>query len=223
MVHSLHVATTWNLASASVGTCRPAVVADHCTSAWQTSTTGDRHRGKVASLSDPRPSLPLRPPFARFGLLNALRAWVACLHGVDVRLWASDVGRLPRDQRHVEEARLVPGLSWDGPRPVRADGLPISLAHDAEHLLVATGVSGCDIEPVSTRDWDSLLGPARSLLAELRRGGDAPNLAGARVWSAREALFKAGATRGEPELVRRDDEMVEFALGDLRVSVATPK
>ncbi len=76
------------------------------------------------------------------------------------------------------------------------DNLDISLAHDDRVCLCVAdyGVQGCDIEPVKPRtvsDWIALLGESRRPLLQQLMDMDGAALAGARIWTALEALVKA--------------------------------
>lgn len=76
-------------------------------------------------------------------------------------------------------------------------GLDLSLFHCDRYCLcvVAETPQGCDIESIQSRqedNWVGLLGSERkSLLEELIRQGDNLDRAGARIWSALEAVRKA--------------------------------
>ncbi len=119
----------------------------------------------------------------------------------------------------------------------RADGKPttrgqwnLSAAHcGAMALGVAVpktrGALGCDLESVTTRSrtgWQDLLGEARLPLADLvaSDSGDAFDVAATRVWSALEALKKAGAALDMP-LTLADatpDRWVIFTAGAHRIA-----
>lgn len=81
------------------------------------------------------------------------------------------------------------------------DGVKVSLAHDDELCLgsAAEFEHGCDIvaiEPRSEAEWTRLVGADREpLLRELRKLGEEPEIAGARVWAAIEATRKADDDR----------------------------
>lgn len=92
-------------------------------------------------------------------------------------------------------------LSWRSSGQPILEGSPcgISISHDDEACLVALRGSegvGCDLAPVGARSragWLDLLGPAAgTLLEELVAAGDGLDLAGARLWAAREVLVKLG-------------------------------
>lgn len=119
----------------------------------------------------------------------------------------------------------------------RADGKPttrgqwnLSAAHCGAMVLGAAvpktrGALGCDLESVTTRSragWQDLLGEARLPLADLvaSDSGDAFDVAATRVWSALEALKKAGAALDMP-LTLADvtpDRWVIFTAGAHRIA-----
>ncbi|WP_327026330.1 polyketide synthase dehydratase domain-containing protein [Micromonospora sp. NBC_01739] len=89
-------------------------------------------------------------------------------------------------------------------RPEVGGGWWISTAHGAGHTFAVAARTpvGCDLEPVLRRDpaeWRRSLG-AHLASAELivAQTGESPHRAGTRVWSALEALHKAGATAFTP-------------------------
>jgi hypothetical protein len=121
---------------------------------------------------------------------------------------------LPRSERHDREGGLVERAvrgTTDGPYevirhangrpeltgPEAARGLGLSLAHDDRNALcvVGPGPQGCDLEAIRARtedDWIALLGLGRRPLLEgLTAAGDSLAVAGTRVWSAVEAVYKA--------------------------------
>jgi enediyne polyketide synthase len=102
-------------------------------------------------------------------------------------------------------------------------GLPrVSCSHADGRLLCVAGAEspqGCDLVPLGHRglsDWQALLGeesspPLRQLMAD----GDSADLAGSRIWAARESLFKSGITpRSELSVDRRLGDGVVFRSGD---------
>ena len=158
---------------------------------------------------------------------------------------------LQKGDRHRWEAALIaqrrptlqerlgtsPGiwLEW------RADGSPvlrdlqeapaISITHDDRHCLCLLGGAplGVDLEPLdpgrSRETWQDLLGPAGAASMEglLPLGDDAAR-AGARLWCAREAVWKASAVRTpDLEVVEARGEGILFRCpaGDEVLAVLT--
>ncbi len=85
-------------------------------------------------------------------------------------------------------------------RPETANGETVSLSHAGDLMLAVAGGPGigCDLEPVSARTatvWGDLLGPERSLLAQVlaAEAGEDADSAATRVWAAVECLKKASA------------------------------
>jgi enediyne polyketide synthase len=121
-------------------------------------------------------------------------------------------------ERRVGE--LIPGarVSVEFGRPLvrhRPDGKPeaagerVSLSHCCDLTLAVRGPAdvGCDIESVMARSpevWEGLLGLNRYSLAQLlaREAQEHPDTAATRVWTALEALKKAGAPADTPLTVR---------------------
>jgi enediyne polyketide synthase len=145
--------------------------------------------------------------------------------------------RLPAAERRHRELPLIeqalaqrPGadegfsVAWqaDG-RPsfvgIPTERLDLSLTHDDHGSLcvVGPGPLGCDLTPVLPRGrevWRGLLGDARlPLLDRLVAGGDTPDRAGARIWSALEAARKAtGVVSIELDPTDRVGDRVIFRL-----------
>jgi NAD(P)-dependent dehydrogenase (short-subunit alcohol dehydrogenase family)/phosphopantetheinyl transferase len=77
----------------------------------------------------------------------------------------------------------------------------ISLSHNGCTVLCVAGPGpqGCDIESITLRsldEWTGLLGREKEpLIQQLLDGGDTLDQAGTRIWTAREALFKATAEK----------------------------
>ncbi len=77
------------------------------------------------------------------------------------------------------------------------DGYDLSLSHDDHYCLCTVGesVQGCDIEAITHRspsDWVALLGNTHSaVVEELVKTGETRDRAAARIWSAKEAVWKA--------------------------------
>jgi enediyne polyketide synthase len=111
----------------------------------------------------------------------------------------------------------------------RPDGRPevdgdraISASHGAGVTLcvAATGTVACDVETVTEREWDGLLGRRRPLADMVAaEPGEGLDLAGTRVWSAAECLTKAGLPPDAPlTMARRQDGWVIFASGELEIA-----
>jgi acyl-CoA thioesterase FadM len=93
-------------------------------------------------------------------------------------------------------------------KPEVADGPSVSVAHAGNLLITvaASGLVGCDIQPVNARSrnsWNDLLGTAGATLAEIIRSeshNDLGNfdIAATRVWVAKECLKKAGVRTDSP-------------------------
>jgi enediyne polyketide synthase len=105
-------------------------------------------------------------------------------------------------------ARLLGGAAVhrrpDG-RPEADGGRAVSVAHAAGLVLAVAGggAVGCDLEPVRPRraeDWDGMLGAERSALARriADERGEGADAAATRVWTAAEALRKAGLPPDAP-------------------------
>ena len=121
-----------------------------------------------------------------------------------------DGDRRARGDRAIRRAagvRVAVGREMDG-RP-RVMGLPlaVSIAHAGPVTLAVAGPAplGCDLEPVTPRPpalWRDLLGADGLALAEqvARDAGEDLDASAARVWSAREALKKAGEASAAPLL-----------------------
>lgn len=82
----------------------------------------------------------------------------------------------------------------------KADGktIEVSLSHDERVCLYVAGheLQGCDIAPITHRElkqWNALLKPTQvSLMQQLITSNiDSPDMAGTRIWAAREAFYKA--------------------------------
>lgn len=95
----------------------------------------------------------------------------------------------------------------------------VSLTHDGNECVCVAGpgAQGCDlatIEPRSSEDWRALLGNRREALLQrlcTDGGPDTPDRAGARIWSALEALQKAtGSAQVDLELSKVDGDTVAF-------------
>ncbi|MFL5540563.1 MAG: SDR family NAD(P)-dependent oxidoreductase [Longimicrobiaceae bacterium] len=115
-----------------------------------------------------------------------------------------------RALRHAAGARVAVRRGMDG-RPEMA-GLPlaVSASHAGAVTLAVAGPAplGCDLEPVTARPpalWRDLLGPAGFALAEqvAREADEDFDASATRVWSAREALKKAGAPPAAPLVISR--------------------
>jgi enediyne polyketide synthase len=109
------------------------------------------------------------------------------------------------------QAQGKPALQGDD-----ASAPHISISHDDDLCLVGIGaaVQGCDIETLTARDhatWVGLLGANfEPLLLELLRD-EALDLAGTRIWAAKEALIKAlEAPCTQLQVLRRQDSAVLF-------------
>ena len=158
--------------------------------------------------------------------MNEQQAWVAPLLGpylerrIQALMPGSDMA-VAVDQdgtvdRRVRRDRLLPQIRRNGhsdllsPSAViyqhRPHGKPellgekaLSIAH-ADMLTLAvssSGLVGCDVEPVVTRNtavWQDLLGLERFTLAELvaHENAESIDVAATRIWSASECLKKAG-------------------------------
>jgi NAD(P)-dependent dehydrogenase (short-subunit alcohol dehydrogenase family)/acyl-CoA thioesterase FadM len=151
---------------------------------------------------------------------------------------------LPRPERREREQPVIekalhelPGVKGAGEAPWKVDWLPsgkpyfeqaplpnldLSLAHDERTCLCVVGSDpqGCDLTPIVPRteeDWRGLLGDRRMpLLGELVRGGDSRDRAGARIWTAVEAIRKA--TQAEEitlAVERREGEAVFLRATDV--------
>ncbi|HWR98290.1 MAG TPA: SDR family NAD(P)-dependent oxidoreductase [Candidatus Methanoperedens sp.] len=116
-------------------------------------------------------------------------------------------------------------LRWleSGEPVLEGSGFPrISFSHADGRLLCVAGAGfpqGCDLVPLGQRDlsdWQGLLGEEYPpLLRQLMADGDSADVAGSRIWAAREALFKSGITpRSELNVDRRLGDGVLFRSGD---------
>jgi enediyne polyketide synthase len=120
-------------------------------------------------------------------------------------------------------------------RPEIPGGPPLSIAHAGSLILVVAGRCaadvdcrdglGCDIEPVAARPpeaWSGLLGAERAALADLvaRHLGEPFDTAATRVWTAAEALRKAGASAAAPLLLDTTlaDGWLLLSAGRLRIA-----
>lgn len=135
--------------------------------------------------------------------------------------------RRERSERAVSEALMRPARLLH-----RADGKPeeaagageVSTAH-ADGLTVAVAGPGpvaCDLELVTARAWDDVLGADRAALSTLLAAtrGDDPDACAARVWAASECLAKAGVGPGAPLTLgdAGDDGWVVLVSGDRAVA-----
>lgn len=94
-------------------------------------------------------------------------------------------------------------IKWlDSGKPVleglESQQVEVSLSHDDRFCLciAGQGPQGCDIVPVSNRsqaDWISLLNSKREALLNqlLTNDSETVDIAGTRLWSAMEAVYKA--------------------------------
>ncbi len=77
----------------------------------------------------------------------------------------------------------------------------VSISHTDRVLLCSFGQNpqGCDIEEItqrSVKEWKNLLGSSHiALFEQLQAEGDQINMAGTRIWSALEALYKVGMNK----------------------------
>ena len=105
----------------------------------------------------------------------------------------------------------------------------ISMAHDERMLIAVAGSwpQGCDVEPVMARpheEWLALLGSTRTeLLNSLIEQGDDRDVAGTRIWCAREAAAKATQTAqaGSLGVLGRSDDAVLLGEHDAEVALLT--
>jgi len=160
----------------------------------------------------------------RAGELAPAGGWVPALLGPYLERMVEELipgaavaAAVERDGRGGREARrtraLRRALGVRVPLSRRADGRPeaagatlaVSAAHAGGLTLAVSGAAplGCDVEPVAAREpsvWRDLLGADGWALAGIVAGaaGESANAAATRVWSAREALVKAGAQRAAP-------------------------
>lgn len=178
-------------------------------------------------------SAPVLGPYVE----RRLRELLPCANATVVVSREADAGaRRQRSNLAMQRAlgdTVAIGRRPDGkPGPAgaaRADWV-VSAAHAGELTLAvaapkAAGPVGCDLEPVAERSldaWRDLLGADRMQLAEVVTvsAGEKLDAAATRVWSAVEALKKAGAALTTP-LTLEDataDGWVLFAVGPLRVA-----
>jgi enediyne polyketide synthase len=138
---------------------------------------------------------------------------------------------MKRSERHIVEAPLLlefARASIDGPHPeigwtaggkpqllgIPLDDQDVSLSHDGNHCLCVSGpgAQGCDlqsVEPRSRAEWTRLLGPENEpLLEQLLASGELLDVAGTRLWSASEAVFKSSGTRALASVQRADDAVL---------------
>jgi len=117
-------------------------------------------------------------------------------------LWAKAWSKAASDNGWAAPAAK---LGWEASgRPV-LEAAPkeadVSFSHDDSYLLavIGDGPLGCDLEPVTPRSadaWRDLFGTHHApFLDSLMSRGDVLNLAGTRLWSTLEAVFKALGTR----------------------------
>jgi enediyne polyketide synthase len=147
----------------------------------------------------------------------------------------------PSRSGRADSAAVVERLASFGPAPPRLyhrpDGRPevpgghqVSASHAAGLVLAiaggeSSGPIGCDLEAIVERPaetWRDLLGAERFALAELvaRQPGELPDAAATRVWTAAEALHKAGSPAGAPLLLEAalEDGWLLLRSGSLRVA-----
>jgi len=135
----------------------------------------------------------------------------------------SQTERRQQVQRLLQESGIDVSLTWneDG-KPAGTKGERVSIAHDAQACLLLsqtaeTGDVGCDIEAVRARDITLLGAELQALAAQLRAGGDRPEVAITRAWSIGEALFKAGSWGQSLSVSWRQGDAVEVSCGSHRV------
>ncbi|HEU0300820.1 MAG TPA: SDR family NAD(P)-dependent oxidoreductase, partial [Longimicrobium sp.] len=136
--------------------------------------------------------------------------------------------RADRAIRHAAETRVVVRRGMDGRPEVVEVPLAVSASHAGELTLGVAGRAplGCDLEPVSARPalvWRDLLGAAGFALADevARETGERFDASATRVWSAREALKKAGVHPSAPLVVSRCLEGGWVTMDANGVAVAT--
>jgi enediyne polyketide synthase len=136
--------------------------------------------------------------------------------------------RADRAIRRAAEARVVVRRGMDGRPEVVEVPLAVSASHAGDLTLAVAGHAplGCDLEPVSPRPpavWRDLLGPAGFALAEEigREAGEGFDTAATRVWSAREALKKAGVHPSAPMVASRGPDGGWVTMDADGVAVAT--
>lgn len=117
-------------------------------------------------------------------------------------------------------------------------GLDLSLSHCDHYCLcvVEETPQGCDIESITHRteaDWVALLSSERSgVVDELVQGGDIPDRAGTRIWSALEAVRKAFngshpkfsvvAKKGEGVLLKAQTPASDYLVVTVPVKLTRP-
>jgi enediyne polyketide synthase len=183
----------------------------------------ERWTGLALRAVDERPAPPEWPPDLLAPYLE--RRLAELLPGADLQVaigrreggaaapgdFGDSAGRRAASDRVLAE---VLGVGREAPAPLtrRPDGRPDDAAgraatatHFAGWVLAVSGPGpvGCDAEPVAgreARDWQDLLGPERSALAELLAAetGEDRDLAATRVWTAVETLKKAGLSADAP-------------------------
>ena len=145
-------------------------------------------------------------------LVAAFLEWQVRRAAPETRVFAAFERDGNMDRRHRSERAIQRAL--DAPWPVRwrADGKPevdaplaVSAAHSNGLTLAvaAPQIVACDLEPVCHRSdeiWRDLLGAERWLLARLIASQSREDLqtAATLVWTAVEALAKAGAAQNGP-------------------------
>jgi enediyne polyketide synthase len=134
-------------------------------------------------------------------------------------------------RRERSEGALAEALRRPARLVHRADGKPeeaagggVSTAHADGLTLAVAGPAAvaCDLELVTRRAWDDVLGGERAALGRMladTRGED-PHASAARVWAAGECLTKAGVAPGAPLTLQRagDDGWVILASGEYTVA-----
>jgi enediyne polyketide synthase len=140
----------------------------------------------------------------------------------------------PYVERRLQEllpgpsVRVALGPELDAPLHHRPDGRPegqVSRSHAGDLVLEVQGEGriGCDLEPVAARSeeaWRDLLGERVALAGLIARAtGEDRDAAATRVWTAVEALKKAGAAHGAPLLLESGaaDGWVLLRSGGMRI------
>lgn len=89
---------------------------------------------------------------------------------------------------------------------------PVSMSHHQNHLLAVCNENtvGCDLEKIQEKteqEWLTLLGDGfANALQVLQEKGDSLALAGTRLWSVREACFKALGEFAQTAEIRAEDD-----------------
>jgi len=126
----------------------------------------------------------------------------------------------PIANKWLKNAGINDELTWDetGKPTLNSDEISISLSHSNSYLFMQykeEGDAGCDIEKILQRpreQWEQILSlnkaNYRTLMSQFEQKDDNKDVAGTRLWSIRESIYKSiGEYDGDIKLEFMQDEL----------------